>query len=75
MEKQYLDAEYESIRDIFDHRGTRSGQLPGRIIRFIPEERADTVLALDARILKIRENMPVIVICGLILSFLLGLAV
>ena len=75
MEKKYLDAEYESIRDIFDHRGVRSGQLPGRIVHFIPEERADAVLGLDARIQKIRENMPAIVIAGLVLSFVLGLAI
>ena len=35
---------------------SRAGQLPGKTVRFIPEETADTVLKIDARIQKIRQS-------------------
>ena len=70
----YLDAEYESIRHIFDERGHMAGKLPGMTVAVIPSDRADRVLALDARIQKIQKIAP-FVIGGMIMviSFLAGL--
>lgn len=52
-ESMYLDAEYESIRAVMNSRGHSGDKLPGKVVRFLPEERADRVCALDDRIQKI----------------------
>ena len=70
-----MDTEYEEIRSIMSSRYQNANQLPGKAVHFIPESRAASVMALDERIQKIREKMPVIVTCAIILSFLIGLAV
>lgn len=68
------DAEYESIRTVMSHRNQSGNKLPGKVVHFIPEETASTVLAIDARIQNIREHMPLIVTGAVVLSFLIGLA-
>lgn len=73
-EQAYMDADYEVI-SMVNRKAGRGGQLPGKIVHFIPEENAPSVLAIDKRIQKIREHMPVIVTGALVLSFLIGLAV
>ena len=72
-EKAYMEADYEVI-SMVNRKAGRGGQLPGKTIRFIPEETAPTVLAIDRRIQQIREHMPVIVTAIVALSFLIGLA-
>lgn len=69
-EKHYIDAEYESIRKIMDSRGGNGGQLPGKIVRFIPDSRADQILALDQRVEALKRIAPW---AGLAAAFLLGL--
>lgn len=75
-EPVYLDAEYESIRTIFKNRGSNAGQLPGKVIRFIPEtSRTDAVIALDARIAKLQKYAPFIIGgATAVISFLAGLS-
>lgn len=57
-EINYVDAEYESIRTIMKGRGGNGGQLPGKVVRFIPEDRADRILALDARVEVLKKIAP-----------------
>jgi hypothetical protein len=73
-EKAYMDADYEVI-SMVNRKAGRGGQLPGKVIHFIPKENAASVLAIDKRIQQIREHMPMIVTGALVLSFLIGLAV
>ena len=74
MEEQlYMDADYEVISMVNKKRNC-GGQLPSKMIRFIPEDRADSVLKLDERIQRVRELMPVIVTGAIIVSFILGLS-
>ena len=74
MEEQlYMDADCEVI-SMVNKKRNRSGQLPSKTIRFIPEDRADSVLKLDERIQKVRELMPAIVTGAVIVSFILGLS-
>ena len=72
-EKEYLDADYEVIGMVNRGRGP-GGQLPGKRIHYIPEERADVVLALDERIQKLRQAMPVIIGTTVLFAFIAGLA-
>ena len=70
-----VDAEYEEIRSIMNNRHKNAGQLPSKAVHFIPEARAESVLALDERIQKLHEKLPLIVTGAIVLSFLIGLAV
>ena len=72
----YVDAEYESIRTIMKNRGTNGGQLPGKVVHYIPEERADAVIALDKRIETLQRYAPAFMIAATVLSsFLAGTCV
>lgn len=66
----YVDAEYESIRTIMKSRGGNGGQLPGKVIRFIPEDRADRILTLDARVKVLERIAPW---AGAAMALLVGL--
>lgn len=66
----YVDAEYESIRTIMKSRGQNAGQLPGKAIRFIPDERADRILALDARVEVLKKIAPYV---GAAMALIVGL--
>lgn len=72
-EKAYLDADFEVI-SMVNRKAGHGGQLPGKVVHFIPEETAPTVLAIDKRIQQIREHMPVIVTGVVVISFILGLS-
>lgn len=70
MEDQdYMDADFEVICMVNRGRGN-GGQLPGKAIRYIPEKRADAIIALDRRIEKLKKAAPYI---GAAAAFLLGL--
>ena len=72
----YMDAEYESIRTIMISRGKGGGQLPGKVVHYIPEERADAVIALDKRIETLQRYAPAFMIAATVLiSFLAGTCV
>lgn len=73
-EEAYMDADYEVI-SMVNRKAGRGGQLPGKVIHFIPEKNAASVLAIDKRIQQIQEHMPMIVTGVVVLSFLIGLAV
>ena len=74
-ELQYKDADYEVISMVNRGRGT-GGELPSKVIHFIPEQNAKTVLALDARIQQVKKAMPYIAVgAAALLSFIIGLAV
>lgn len=73
-EPVYMDSEYESIRDVMKSRGHNAGQLPRKTVAFIPEDRADRVLALDQRIQSLQKATPFIVGGMILLAFLIGLA-
>lgn len=68
--KFYVDAEYDSIRQIMDSRCRNGGQLPGKVIRYIPDSRADRILELDARVEMLKRYSPWV---GMVAAFLLGL--
>ena len=74
-EKEFMDADYEVISMVNKGRNSdkAGGELPGKVVHFIPEERADTVLALDERIQKLQEAMPIIATGAVALAFLIGL--
>jgi hypothetical protein len=63
-DKQYMDADYEVISMVNRGRGN-GGELPCKVIHFIPEDNAKTVLALDAWIQQAKALM----------SFIIGLAI
>ena len=74
-EKAYLDADYEVISMVNRGRGN-GGELPRKVIHFIPEQNAKTVLALDARIRQFQKAMPYIAAgAAALLSFIVGLAI
>ena len=66
----YMDAEYESIRTVMKSRGGNGGKLPGKVIRFIPEDRADRILMLDARVKVLERIAPWV---GAAMALLIGL--
>lgn len=73
-DKEYQDADYQVIQMVNKGRGP-GGQLPCKTLHFIPEERAETVLALDARIQKIQKALPAIMFAAIIFfTFLAGRA-
>lgn len=74
-EHDFMDAEYESIRTIFNGRGNNGGQLPGRVMTFIPAERADAVMELDQRIQLAKKYAPHIAGAMVLLAFVVGLLV
>ena len=71
-EQMYMDDDFEVISMVNKKRNC-GGQLPSKMIRFIPEDRADSVLKLDERIQRVRELMPAIATGAIIFSFVLGL--
>ena len=70
-EKQYMDADREVI-SMVNRRSGSGGELPGKVVRFIPEETADTVLAIDKRIQQIRQYQGVLIGGAIALAFLIG---
>lgn len=71
---EYMNADYEVISMVNKGRGT-GGELPGKVIHFLPEERAETVLALDERIQKLRQSMPMIMFgAAVLVAFIAGVA-
>jgi hypothetical protein len=74
-DKQYMDADYEVISMVNRGRGN-GGELPCKVIHFIPEQNAKTVLELDARIRQAKAAMPYIAVgAAALLSFIIGLAI
>ena len=64
-------------KELFEMMKKRSqgGQLPGKAVRFIPEERADRVIALDERIQKLQQKLPgILFLLILLFTFLAGRA-
>ena len=74
-EQYYMDADFEVISMVNRGRGV-GGELPGKVIHFIPEENAKSVLALDARIRQLKAAAPYIIAgCSALLAFIIGLAI
>lgn len=72
-DKAYHEADMEVIAMVNNRKG-RGGQLPGNVVRYIPEERAGAVLALDARIEKLRSRIPgLAILMAIIFALLIGL--
>ena len=72
-DKAYNEADMEVIAMVNNRKG-RGGQLPGKVVRYIPEELAGAVLALDARIEKLRSRIPgLAILMAIILALLIGL--
>lgn len=72
-----MDAEYESIRRVFDSRGSGSGILPSKPVYFLPAStgRAEAIIALDRRIQLLRRVAPWILgAASMLISFLAGRA-
>ena len=57
-EQQFHQADMEVI-SMVNNRRAEAGQLPGKAIHYIPEQRAAVVLDLDKRIEKFRNVLPV----------------
>lgn len=71
----YADAEFEPIETMFKNRGRNADRLPGKAVRFIPEERADAVLELDKRMQKLQKILPLVVLgLAVVLAFAIGRA-
>ena len=74
-DQYYMDADYEVISMVNRGRGS-GGELPTKVVHFIPEENAKTVLALDARIRKAKAALPYIAFCAtVLLAFIIGMAI
>lgn len=74
-DQYYMDADYEVISMVNRGRGA-GGELPAKVVHFIPEENAKTVLALDARIRKAKAALPYIAFCAtVLLAFIIGMAI
>ena len=71
MDKEYMDADYEVI-SMVNRKAGRGGELPGKVIHFIPEETAQQVLAIDKRIQQIRKYQGVLIGGAIGLAFLIG---
>ena len=67
----YMDADYEVI-SMVNRKAGRGGELPGKVIHFIPEETAPQVLAIDKRIQQIRQYQGVLIGGAIGLAFLIG---
>lgn len=65
----------KELFEMMQSRGRNAGQIPGKVVRFIPEETADTVLKIDERIQKIRQNQGWFITGAIALAFLLGVCV
>lgn len=73
-EQEYMNSDFEVISMVNKGRGP-GGELPCKVIHFVPEERADSVLALDARIQKVRKAMPLILFgASVLFAFIAGMA-
>lgn len=70
FEQDYMDADYEVIQMVNRKRGP-GGELPRKAVTFIPQERAEQVMALDLRIQKIQKMMPWISAAALSLASLI----
>lgn len=69
------DTEFAPIADMLKNRGRNANQLPAKVVHFVPEERADQVLALDERIQKLRQAMPMIMFgAAVLIAFIAGVA-
>lgn len=70
-DKAYMDADYEVI-SMVNRKAGPGGELPSRVIHFIPEETADFVLAIDKRIQQLRKYQGVLIGGAIALAFLIG---
>lgn len=66
-EQQYNQADAEVIAMV-NRRKNRAGELPCKVIRYIPEERADIVLDLDERLQKLTRAIPAFAILAIALA-------
>lgn len=74
-EQAYNKADMEVI-SMVNNRRSRSGQLPGKAVHYIPEERAKVVLDLDYRIERMRNALPGLALAVVVVfAALIGLAV
>lgn len=71
-DQQYMDADREVI-GMVNRKAGSGGQLPGKVIHFIPEETADTVLAIDKRIQQIRRYQGELIGGAIGIAFLIGI--
>lgn len=69
-DKAFHEADMEVIHMV-NRRKEQSGQLPGKVIHYIPEDRAGRVLDLDERLEKLRNSIPALLVGAATLFFLL----
>ena len=70
--KEYIDTEYESIRDVMRSRGTRAGENKRIPVVMVSKQKADHMDAVEARMRKVQIALPFII--G-ILSFIAGVRI
>lgn len=68
-EQQFHQADMEVI-SMVNNRRAEAGQLPGKAIHYIPEQRAAVVLDLDKRIEKFRNALPILAFWAIVLAAL-----
>ena len=73
-DEAYMDADYEVI-SMVNRKAGRGGELPGKVVRYIPEQDAPAVMGIAHRVQQIREHMPMIVTAFVVIAFLIGLSV
>lgn len=72
-DQQYNQADMEVIAMV-NGKKNRAGELPCKVIHFIPEERADIVLDLDERLQNFTKAIPAIAVVLIALAgFAFGL--
>lgn len=65
----------KELFEMMGSRGLNANQLPGKTVRYIPEDTAPYVLAIDARIQQIKRHRVAIIAGSIILAFLVGVCV
>lgn len=70
-DKAYMDADYEVI-SMVNRKAGPGGELPSKVIHFIPEDTAPQVLAIDKRIQQIRQHQGILIAGLVFLAFLIG---
>lgn len=73
-DKAYMDADYEVI-SMVNRKAGCGGDLPSKMVHYIPEQDAPAVMGIDHRVQQIRDHMPVIVTAFVVIAFLIGLSV
>lgn len=70
MSEYEFNKQDREVISMVNNSRSRAGQLPGKAVHFIPEQRAKVVLDLDRRIENMRNALPGIAMAAIVLAAL-----